>query len=120
MVRFVDSIGGGLACLAAALATSRGRVATAATTALRVDRPEVLAALAEVGATPAPVEERAVPGVTDVWVGPAPQANAEHVAVHLYDGPDPTTFGPAELERLALARIARDRIERWLSRSQPR
>ncbi len=120
MVRFVDSIGGGLACLAAALATSSGRVATAATTALRVDRPEVLAALAEVGATPVRVEERAAPRDADVWVGPAPAANAERIAVHLYDGPDPTAFGPAELERLALARIARDRIERWLARSAPR
>jgi hypothetical protein len=101
---FVDSIGGGLAALAAGVARSLGhRTAVAATTSSAVAvSPEVATVLQEIGAELPPVIQAAHLTARD--------------AVRI----DPRSFSPAlyagegELERLAIARIARDRIERHL------
>jgi len=97
---FVDAAGGAFAALAAAFARAAGRDAIAATSsgAARVP-PEIAAVLAEI--------ELAAPEV--VAAGKLPKGG-ERVDVSgwghaLYEG-------EGELERMALARIARDRIER--------
>jgi hypothetical protein len=93
---FFDTAGGAFAALAAAAARAQGRDATAASTTKVGLPPEIAAVLAEVGAVLPKVE-------------PAPEGAGERIDVsawghRLYQG-------EGELEKLALARIARDRIE---------
>lgn len=111
---FVDSKGGALASLAASLASSRRLAARAESTAPIADRPEVAAVLSEIGVTkivaPKPRGEAGT-GDTVVLVGDESKA---HIKASLYEGPDKTDFGDTALERASSARIARDRIERWL------
>ncbi len=113
---FVDDVGGGLACLAASIAASRGLSARAESTAALVAVPEVETALREIGIDSIAGVERAraeaVPGEERVKVG----GGAVGIDAKLYDGPDTTDFGGTELERIGLARIARDRIERYFDR----
>lgn len=104
---FVDSVGGGLAALAAGVAHLLGiKGATAATSSDAVVVPsEVITALAEIGAHVTPVAH-----MKDV----KPTGEVVNLAEwSLY------LLAPAEgeLERLAAARIARDKIERRLSSS---
>lgn len=108
MLAFFDTAGGGLATLAASIARHRGLEASASTIAL-APRPEVGAALDEIG----------VPTLTASEVGSAPAGAivigvGGEIAAKLYDGPAETAFGDTSLERIALARIARDKLERWL------
>jgi len=123
----IDAVGGLLSSVGAALAHDAGQEATAATTAPIATIPaEVHAVLAEVGiASPADVVayERQ-PGGNSIYVGAAPpgdelESNARAdggsllwVEAGLYDGPAETEFGDTSLERLACARILRDRLER--------
>jgi hypothetical protein len=102
---FVDACGGALAALAAGVARAAGPTEdyVAATTSAAVAvPPEIGAVLAEIGAAAPPVVlESALPtGVERVDVGTW--------GLVLHDG-------EGDLERMALARIARDRIERRLS-----
>lgn len=118
MIVFIDAKGGGLALLAASLARAAGLEARAVTTTAPVARPEIAAVLREIGAPEdVPVET----GAADEGAEIASLPGAGSLSVALYDGPERTEFGPAELERLALARIARDRLERWVDarRAQP-
>lgn len=111
MLLFVDSVGGGLASLAASVATKNGLDARALTSASALQpRPEVARVLAEIGAS----ERRASLGGTSAEDTSISVGVGGTIEAKLYDGVDPTAFGPAELERLALARIARDNVERWL------
>ena len=101
---FVDAIGGGLAALAAGVARSLGHTtAVAATTidAIAVP-PEVATVLQEIGA-----ELPAVILATQLTARDAPRIDPLSFSLALYDG-------EGALERLATARIARDRIERHL------
>jgi hypothetical protein len=108
MLAFFDSTGGGLASLAASMATQRGLSASASTVAL-APRPEVSAALDEIGVATLAASEVPTPPAGAIVVG----AGGD-ISVKLYDGPATTPFGEPSLERIALARIARDKIERWL------
>ncbi len=104
---FVDTVGGGLAALAAGVAHLVGiKGATAATSSDAVVIPsEVISALAEIGAHVTPVAH-----LKDV----KPTDEVVHLAEwSLY------LLAPSagELERFAAARIARDKIERKLSLS---
>lgn len=104
---FVDDVGGGLASLAAGVARHAGLAgATAATSSELVAIPgEVLTALAEIGA-----QVTSVAHLKDL----KPAGEVVHLAAwSLY------LLAPSEgeLERLAAARIARDKIERRLSPS---
>ncbi|MEP7124323.1 MAG: hypothetical protein ABJE95_25570 [Byssovorax sp.] len=104
---FVDTVGGGLAALAAGVARHSGLTgATAATSSDAVAIPsEVLTVLAEIGA-----QVTSVAHLKDV----KPTGEVVHLAAwSLY------LLAPSEgeLERLAAARIARDKIERKLSLS---
>ena len=104
---FVDDVGGGLAALAAGVARHLGRAgATAATSSDAIAIPgEVLTALAEIGA-----QVTSVAHLKDV----KPAGEVVRLAAwSLY------LLAPSEgeLERLAAARIARDKIERRLSSS---
>jgi len=101
----VDAAGGALSSMAAALAQSMGRAdAVAATSvAIAVIPGEVKMAMEEIGLAPAPVisldardrEGESILVVDETW------------GAKLWQG-------EGELERLANARIARDRIERRL------
>lgn len=108
MLAFHDTAGGGLATLAASIAKHRGLDATASTTAL-APREEVTAALAEIGVTPVAASVAASAPAGAIVIGPTAQIPAK-----LYEGPAETAFGDTSLERIALARIARDQLERWL------
>lgn len=108
MLAFFDTAGGGLATLAASIARYRGLPASASTTAL-APRPEVSAALDEIGVPVLAANEVASAPAGAIVVG----ASGE-IAAKLYDGPAETPFGDTSLERIALARIARDTLDRWL------
>jgi hypothetical protein len=104
---FIDTVGGGLAALAAGVARHLGLAgATAATSAEAIAVPgEVLTALAEISA-----QVTSVAHLKDV----KPTGEVVHLAEwSLYL----LAPGEGELERLAAARIARDKIERRLSSS---
>jgi hypothetical protein len=104
---FVDTVGGGLAALAAGVARHAGMTgAMAATSSEIVAVPgEVITALAEIGA-----HVTSVAHLKDV----KPSGEVVHLAEwSLYL----LAPGEGELERLAAARIARDKIERRLSSS---
>src|SRR5262245_54555753 len=93
---FVDAQGGAFAALAAAFAPAAGRAA--APSAAEVGVPaEIEAVLGEVG-------------LAGPEVIPAKKAAGERIDVTSWG--HPLFQGEGELERLALARIARDRIER--------
>lgn len=110
-ITFLDDIGGGVASIGASLARARGLDARAFSSAPLAAREEVAVVLAEIGIQDvADAEQATVSGVGVVRVGPLPS----DIESPLYLGPETTQFGPTHLERLALARIARDRIERWL------
>jgi len=101
---FVDGIGGGLAALAAGVARSQGREgALAATSHTSVSLPdEIKVVLEEIGATLPPVlllDAVELEGVERVDLA------SWDLRLHNGDG---------ELERLAMARIARDKIARRL------
>ena len=103
----IDAVGGGLAALAAGVARHAGLTdARAATSSELVAVPsEVLTALAEIGA-----QVTSVAHLKDV----KPTGEVVHLAEwSLYL----LAPGEGELERLAAARIARDKIERRLSLS---
>ena len=104
---FVDNVGGGLAALAAGVAHLLGiKGATAATSSDAVVVPsEVISALAEIGAHVTPVAH-----MKDV----KPTGEVVNLAEWSLYLLAPTE---GELERLAAARIARDKIERRLSSS---
>lgn len=108
MLAFFDTSGGGLATLAASIAKHRGLEASASTLAL-ASRPEISAALQEIGVPLVPASEVASTPAGAIVIG-----SDGDVAAKLYDGPAETAFGDASLERIALARIARDQLERWL------
>ena len=97
---FVDAGGGAFAALATAVASAAGRDALAATTAVAARVPaEIGKVLAEIGLTaPEIVDAAKIPAV------------AERVDVS--DWGHALHEGEGELERLAVARVARDRIER--------
>lgn len=102
---FIDTVGGGLASLAAGVARHAGLTgATAATSSDAVAVPgEVLTVLAEIGA-----QVTSVAHVRDV----KPTGEIVHLtewSIYLLSPRE------GELERLAAARIARDKIERKLS-----
>lgn len=116
---FVDDTGGALASLGVSLAMSRGVSARALTSAPARGAPEVAAVLAEIGVRPVMTAAQlgAPPPAsgTLVVLGRSPIAGAAPtIDVGLYDGPPQSAFGDVDLERHAMARIARDRIERWL------
>jgi hypothetical protein len=96
---FVDDAGGAFAALAAAFAGAAGLHAGAATTAEVGVEAEIEAVLDEVGLD--------CPDVI-----PARKATADAERVDVSGWGHPLHHGEGELERLALARIARDRIER--------
>ena len=99
---FIDASGGALAALAAGVARSLGAAqSSAATSSSSVEVPsEIATVLAEIGVEQ-PVVELAARGAAPHRVDVTPWGLA------LYDG-------DGDLERLAAARIARDRIERRL------
>src|SRR5262249_24018597 len=102
---FVDSSGGGLSALAVGVARSLGQsAAVAATTsdAIAVP-PEVATVLEEIGAALPPVVRAEDLGEED-----APRIDPAPFSLPLHAAKD-------DLARLAVARIARDRIERHLS-----
>lgn len=114
---FVDDVGGGLAALAASIASSRGLSARAETSSALATVPEIETVLGEIGITQvvgatAARGDAAPGGAERIAVG----AGASGIDAKLYDGPPTTAFGGTELERIGLARIARDRIERYLDR----
>jgi hypothetical protein len=101
---FVDASGGGLAALAAGVARSLGqRGAVAATTSdtIRIP-PEVAVVLEEIDADLPEVINAAALQAED-----APRIDPSSFSLALHQG-------EGDLERLAVARIARDRIERHL------
>lgn len=116
---FVDHVGGELAAIAASLATGRSiRAEARTTTAPATFGPEVAEVLREVGA-PAPLAatafEKSAEAGSIVELGGSSIANRRaSLEVKRYDGPAETAFGPATLEKLALLRIARDRIDAYL------
>lgn len=94
---FVDDCGGGFAALAAAFAGAAGRDATAAST-VEVGVPaEIDAVLGEVGLE---------------WPDVIPAAKALGERIDVSGWGHPLFQGEGDLERKAVARIARDRIER--------
>jgi len=104
---FTDASGGAFAALAAAIARSSGRDALAATSSAAARVP------AEVGTV---LGEIALSMPEVVLAGKIP-AGAERIDVSgwghaLYTGEPREPGGEGDLEKLALARIARDRIER--------
>lgn len=96
---FIDSAGGAFAAMAAAFAKAAGRDALAATSGEGAAPAEIAAVLGEIGL--------AAPAV--LHVSRAPRA-AERVDVDAWRAK--LHQGDGELERLASARIARDKIER--------
>lgn len=124
---FVDHVGGDLAALAAALAGARAPLAEGAgvtahaftTSTPQPTSEEVTTVLAEIGLGP-PVAARPfhatdAPGTLVELGGTKLEARAASIDVRIYQGPEVTPFGPAALERLALLRLARDRIEEFLA-----
>jgi hypothetical protein len=116
---FVDAVGGALAVLGAAVARSLGKSdAVAATTAPLGPLPaEVPTVLEEVGMEVPPVgrlEAVQHEGRRVIWLGEAPLpitlAGARVVPCALHPG-------DGELERLAMARIVRDQLERLVAAS---
>ena len=116
-IAFVDARGGALSALAAGVAKTLGLNATAATTSTPGALPaEIATVLEEIGAS-APIaaaapwsEATREAGEMIVFLGvdpPPDLAGKPAWEIALYDG-------SGELERLALARIARDRVERKL------
>lgn len=107
---FIDSVGGGLASMGAAIALSYGvDDAIAATSSATISVPhEVDQVLAEIG-------------LSGVVVERADQVSLDGARVIKLGGSDPDAWpvalhqGDGDLEKLATARIARDRIERHLS-----
>jgi hypothetical protein len=101
---FVDSVGGGLSALAAGVARFLGRPAAVAATTSDIIAvpPEIAAVLQEIGAELPPVIRAA-----DLTAHDAPRIDPNAFSLPFYEG-------EGELERLAVARIARDRIERYL------
>ena len=100
---FVDGNGGAFSSLAAAIAREQGRAdARAATTSAAVRVPgEIVVVLAEIGLA-----------APDVELAESLPATAERVDVSSWDLA--LYEGEGHLEHLALARIARDRLERRL------
>jgi hypothetical protein len=100
---FVDARGGALAALAAGISRARGTAAIAATTSPAVAvPPEIGAVLAEIGAE-----------AKEVVLASSLPPDGERIdlaswGLVLHEG-------EGDLERYALARIARDRIERRLA-----
>ncbi|MRG94704.1 hypothetical protein [Polyangium spumosum] len=112
---FADANGGALAALGAAVARALGHAdALGATTSEPQPLPaDVTAALAEIGLeAPAIVklDEALATPHTVVWLGDgaAPVADAKALSCKLL------AEGAGELERMAMARITRDRIERFV------
>jgi hypothetical protein len=101
---FVDASGGGLAALAAGVARSLGhRSAVAATSIDTIAVPPVVGVvLQEIGA-----ELPDVILAASLTAEDAPHIDPSRFSLALYEG-------QGELERLATARIARDRIERHI------
>ena len=110
---FVDAEGGALASLAAGVARSLGHDARAETTIAEVPwPPEVADVLAEIGASPVDVTPHATPaaGVETLTIGEAAAGKRPpSIDAWLY-------AGEGELERLSAARIARDRVERFVAK----
>ncbi|HEY4120427.1 MAG TPA: hypothetical protein VGM56_21325 [Byssovorax sp.] len=109
---FVDAHGGALAALAAGVARSLGHEARAETTTAEVPwPPEVADVLAEIGAAPVDVTPHTAPaaGVETIRIGHASGEKSPTIDAWLYDG-------EGELERLSAARIARDRVERFVTK----
>ena len=107
---FVDASGGGLAALAAGLAKKLGHEgAIAATSSAEINvPPEVALALKEIGAELPPVQR------AGDLAGIDPAAFA-YPLYHPGGRPGaPADTGEGDLERRVAARIARDRIERYL------
>ena len=104
---FVDARGGAFAAMAAAIARAQGKPnAIAATTSEKVDVPaEIAAVLAEINAS-APEVVPASKVAKDAERVDLASFIERGLALH---------EGEGQLERLALARIARDRIERRLA-----
>jgi hypothetical protein len=100
-VCFIDATGGAFAALAAAMARAHGHAdAVAATTSPAVSVPsEIAAVLDEIGMK-----------APEVVLAAAVPRGAQRIDVGVWD----LSLYPGEgdLERLALARIARDRVER--------
>jgi hypothetical protein len=126
-LRFVDDCGGSLAAMGALLATRAGFSATAhTTTAPTVDAELVRRALSEIGvAAAAPAvgaasltsddaDATTVLLAHDAASLARPLPGARRLDTPFYVGPTETEFGPAELERIALLRLSRDRIEQFL------
>lgn len=120
---FVDSSGGALAAIGAAVAQALGRAeAVAATSAAPQPLPqEVSTALKEVGMrVPDVVRLREIDatGVTFVFLGAPPlpepiaDAAAWNLALYQPHAGAAERQEPDDLERLSATRIARDRIER--------
>src|SRR4051812_39126557 len=108
-VCFVDHAGGAFAVMAAAIAAAHGhRDAVAATSSAEIRvPPEVAAVLDEIGAVPGEVKRLDAKSAR----GAAELVDVALWGLSLYPG-------EGELERLALARIARDRIERHVESMQ--
>jgi hypothetical protein len=122
---FVDSSGGALAAIGAAVAQSLGRAEAVAATATDPQPlpQEVSTALKEVAMrVPDVVRLREIEaaGVTFVFLGssppPEPIADAQAWSLALYQPPAGAADRqePDDLERISGARIVRDRIERRL------
>jgi hypothetical protein len=110
-VCYVDAQGGALAALAAGVARANGRSdVVAATTSATIAVPaEVRTVLEEISATlPEVAAASSIPAAEIIELG---QEGTEPVLV-LY-------HREGELERLALARIARDRLERRIGLGLP-
>ena len=105
-VSFIDARGGALAALAAGVARAGGRPdALAGTTSPSVSvPPEIGAVLAEIGASAPPVV------LASALPGGAERIDVGGWGLVLHEG-------EGDLERLAVARIARDRIERRFAES---
>jgi hypothetical protein len=126
-LRFVDACGGSLAAMGALLAGRAGVSATAHTTTTpAVDAELVRRALSEIGVDgDAPIVVAGAPPVDAATVLLAHDAatyatlldGAKRLDTPFYVGPPATDFGPADLERIALMRLSRDRIEQFLERS---
>ena len=119
---FVDHVGGELAVIAASLAAARSISAHAHTTVTpRAISPEAIQVLREIGAPSPGVASAFATNTVEgalVELGGHAIANARaSLGVKPYDGPGTTAFGDATLERLALLRIARDRIDAYLDLS---
>jgi hypothetical protein len=125
-LHFVDACGGSLAAMGALLAARAGFSATAHTTiAPDVDAGLVRRALTEIGVAAeapavlsgaAPADGDTVLLAHDAATMASPIPGARLVDAPFYVGPMETEFGPAELERIALMRVSRDRIEQLLER----